>query len=124
MAALPEDQFRMRFLEITSADLTAGNMCCDSQHRGHAAVGIIKAVDQVKVTGATAACAYGQFPGELCFCTGGKSSGLFVPVMDPFYFSTLADLFRNSVQRVAYNAVNTAYACFPQDGDKGCSNGT
>jgi len=46
-----------------------------------------------------------------------------VPVVDPFYFSTLADLFSNSVQRVAYNAVNTAYACFPQDGDKGCSNG-
>src|SRR6204780_2179579 len=57
VTAFFEKNFRMSFLEISSADLTAWNMRCDREYRSIAAMSIEESVDQVKVAGTAAASA-------------------------------------------------------------------
>jgi len=51
MAALGEEMFRPGSLEISAADFTAGNLRSDGEDRDTAAMGVVKPVDQVKVSG-------------------------------------------------------------------------
>jgi len=57
MAALCEEMFRMSFLKIVTTDFLAWNLSRDGKHRNAVTMAIIKAVDQVQVSGAAA----GQF---------------------------------------------------------------
>ncbi len=54
-AAFLEQLFRMGHLEIVHPHLALGDVGGDRQHAGPAPVGIIKAIDQVKIAGAAAA---------------------------------------------------------------------
>src|SRR5208282_3730484 len=76
----------MRFLKVSRADLAAGNMRCDRQHRSIAAMSIEKAVNQVQVAGAATPRAGGELAGELRLRAGRKRAGLLVAHMDPFNF--------------------------------------
>jgi len=51
------------FLEVAAADLVAGNLRRDRQHRHAAAVAVIQAVDQVQIAGAATAGANRQAAG-------------------------------------------------------------
>jgi hypothetical protein len=63
----------------------------------------------VHIAGSAATCTYCQLTRQLCFRTCGKSSGLFMPVMDPFQFFTLTYLVCDTVERITYYAVYSFY---------------
>ncbi len=65
MAALPEDVFRMSLLEVSTADFGTGNLRGDGENRDTSALAIVKAIDQVQVSGTATSSAYGQFAGEM-----------------------------------------------------------
>ena len=117
-AAFLEQLFRMGHLEIVHPHLALGDVGGDRQHAGPAPVGIIKAIDQVKIAGAAAAAAHGQVTGQLGFRTGGKGAHLLMPHVDPFDGFFSAEGVRNGVQTVSHNAVNALYSRFFQDFNK------
>src|SRR5215468_10102742 len=49
MAALPEQVFRVRFLEIVAADFKAWNLSGDRKDGYTAAMTVVEAVDQMKI---------------------------------------------------------------------------
>jgi hypothetical protein len=59
IAALREQMLRMNFLKVCTPDLAAGDLCGDCQDGNPTAVAIIKAVDQVQISGTAA-------PGACC----------------------------------------------------------
>ena len=73
----------MGFLEEAAADLHAGQVRGDGQHRGARAVGVIEAVHQVQVPGAAGSGAHRQFTCQLRLGTGREGSRLLVSDMDP-----------------------------------------
>jgi hypothetical protein len=59
VAALREEVFRLGFLKISAADFTAGNLRGDGENWDAAAMGVVKPVDQMKVSGTAASGADG-----------------------------------------------------------------
>jgi hypothetical protein len=82
-------------------------MRCDCNHRSIAPVSVEKAVDEVKVSGASGTRTGGKLPGELGLCSGRKRTGFFVTHMDPLNLAVQAQGIRNRIQAVAYDAVNS-----------------
>jgi hypothetical protein len=107
VTAFFEKNFRMSFLEISGADLTAWNMRCDREHRSIAAMSIEESVDQVKVTGTTAATAGSEFPAELSLGARRKRSSFFVAHVNPLNFAIYSQSIRHRIQAVAHDAVKS-----------------
>ena len=106
VAALAEQLVGVRLLEVARADLGAGNVGGDRQHRGHAAVGVEQAVDQVQVAGAAAARADRQLAGELGLRPGREGRGLFVAHVHPVDLVAAADGVGHRVEAVADDAID------------------
>ena len=81
--ALVEEPVRVGFLEETAADLLAGDVRGDGQHRRPGAVGVVQAVDQVQVAGPAGAGAHREPAGQLGFRRRGEGGRLLMPDMDP-----------------------------------------
>ena len=73
----------MGLLEVTAADLGAGDVGGDGEHRDAAAMGVEQSVDQVEVTGTATAHADREFAGESSLGGGCESSGFLVADMLP-----------------------------------------
>ena len=73
----------MSFLEIAAADLRAGDLGGDRQHRNPVAMAVEQAVDQVQVAGPAAAGADGELAGHLRLGAGGERGHLLVAHMHP-----------------------------------------
>src|ERR1035438_2557112 len=83
MAAILEELFGVRLLKETAADFLTRDLRSDRQHRNATAVAIEQAVDQMKISGATAAGAYRDRAGQMSVRPGGKRRRLLVPHGDP-----------------------------------------
>ncbi len=91
MAALLEEHFRVRFLEIAGADLGRRDLRGNREH-GHArAMAIEETVDQMEIARPATARADGEFVRQMCFGARCESGNLFVPNMDPLDFSLPAE---------------------------------
>ena len=70
-------------LEIIDADLGAGDVCRDREHRGPAAMAVEEPVDQMQVAGSATSGTDGQSTGQLRLRARRECRGLFVPDVDP-----------------------------------------
>ena len=112
VAALAEKLVGVGLLEVAGADLGAGDVGGDGQHRGHAAVGVEQPVDEVQVAGAAAAGADRQLAGELGLRPGREGRGLFVADVHPLDLAATADGVGHRVEAVADDPVNALDAGF------------
>ena len=106
VAALGEEMLRMGLLEVSAADLAAGNLRGDGEDRHTAAVAVVESVDQVQVAGTAAAGADRQSPGEMRLRARGKRGRLLVSHVDPSHVLVSADRVRDSVERVARHPID------------------
>ena len=83
VAALGEEMLRLGLLEISAADLVAGNLRGDGEDRNTAAVTVVEPVDQMQVAGTAAAGADRQSSGEMRFRAGGKRGGFLMSHVNP-----------------------------------------
>ncbi|MDF2579476.1 MAG: hypothetical protein K0S49_1055 [Microbacterium sp.] len=83
VAALREQPFGVRLLEVTRPDLQARDVAGDREHRHTGSLRIEEAVDQVQVAGTAASCAHGQLAGELGVRCRSEGGGLLVADVDP-----------------------------------------
>ena len=81
--ALVEEAVRVGFLKEAAADLFAGNVRGDGQHRGSGAVGVVESVDQVQVSRTAGTGAHREPAGQLGFRRGGERRGLLMPDVNP-----------------------------------------
>ena len=81
----------MGLLEVAAADLRAGDLGGDRQHRNPVAVAVVQAVDQVQVAGPAAAGADGELAGDLRLGAGGERGRLLVAHMHPADPSSFAE---------------------------------
>jgi hypothetical protein len=84
MTALLEKHFGMRRLKVVDANFRAWDVRRDSENRDAAAMAIEQPIDEMQVTGATAATAYSEFPRQMSLGAGSESRALLVSHMDPF----------------------------------------
>ncbi len=118
VAAFFEKNFRMSFLEISGADLTAWNMRGDREYRSIAAMSIEESVDQVKVTGATAAAAGREFPAELSLGPRRERGSFFVAHVNPLNFAIYSQSIRHRIQTIAHDAVKSFDTRFNKSADQ------
>jgi hypothetical protein len=91
-------------LDRFEAQVLAPNLACDQDDGRAVPIGLVKPVDKVKTAGTARACAGGEAAGKLSFGARRKSSGLFVPHMDPLDRATV-DGVSDPVQGVANDPV-------------------
>ena len=101
MTALREEVLRVRLLEVVASNFAARDLCRNRENRDAAAMAIVKAVDEVKISWTTAACAHGQLAGQMGFRTGGEGGSFFVSDMNPAEIVANSNGFGYAVERVA-----------------------
>ena len=70
-----------------------------------------QAVDQVQVAWTATPSTNGEFAGQMGFRAGRKSRSLFVPRVNPFDVTVLANRVSYSIEAIAHNAVNSTHSC-------------
>jgi hypothetical protein len=110
MAALSEDVFRMSLLEVSTTDFNARNLRRDGENRDAAALAIVKAIDQMQVSGSAASGAYSQFAGEMRLRPRRERACLLVAHADPLDILAGANRIRDAIERIAGDAVNALNA--------------
>src|SRR5580658_461801 len=107
MTAPGEDLFRMSLLKISTPDLSARNLRGDGQNGDAAALAIVKAIDQVHVSGPAASCAYRQFACEMRLCAGRERSCLLMAHANPLDVLPGAKRIRDAIERIAWYSVDS-----------------
>jgi hypothetical protein len=115
MAALPEDVFRMSFLEISTPDFGARNLRRDGQNGNAATLAIVKAIDQMHVAGPAASGANSQFAGKMRLRARRERGCFLVARTNPLDLFTAANRIRDAIERIARQAVNSLDARSYQD---------
>src|SRR5436189_4689768 len=111
VAALREEMFGVGFLKVSAADLTAGNLRGDGEDGDAAAMGVVEAVDQMKISGAAASGADGQSASEMRFRAGGERRRLFMSHVNPSNSLSSSNRVGDSVERVACDSVDSLDVC-------------
>src|SRR5580698_771366 len=107
MAAPCEDLYRIRLLKISAPDFRARNLRRDGQDRDAAALAIVKAIDQMHVSGPAASGAYSQFASEMRLCTRRERGCLLIPRANPLDLLAGANRIRDAIERIARDTVNS-----------------
>lgn len=110
VAALGEQPVGMGLLEVAEADLRGGDVGGEREHRGHRAVGVVQAVDQVQVPRAAGARAGREPTGDLRLRAGREGRRLLVADLDPVDVTRPADRVHHGVEAVADDPVHPAHA--------------
>jgi len=118
VAALLERQSGVGFLEVAGSDLGARDLGGQRQHRRHAAMRVVQAVDQVQVAGAAAARAGHEPVGQLCLRPSCERADLLMPHMYPIDAVVAADGVHHGVEAVPYNPVHAPHPGGEQDLDE------
>jgi hypothetical protein len=108
VAALLEQALGMGRLEIVDADLAAGDMRGDRQHRHATALAVEQPVDQVQIARPAAARAYRELAGQMRLGAGGKRRAFLVPDVNPVDLAGAAQRVGEAVQRIADDAIESA----------------
>ena len=111
--ALVEQTIRVGLLEVGLANLNAGDVRGDRQHRGTRALCVVQAVNQVKVARTAGAGAHGELAGQLRFSRSSEGSGLLMAYMDPVDptlggTASLTDGVDDRIEGVSYDAIYPA----------------
>jgi hypothetical protein len=106
MTALLEQPLGMRLLEEARADLRAGDVRGDGQHRSTCSMSVEETLDQVRVAGTAAASANRKPSGQLGVGRGGKGTRLLVANVHPFDSFGSADRIDDRVEAIADDAVD------------------
>ena len=118
VAALLERQGGVGLLEVAGADLGARDLGGQRQHRRHAAMGVVEAVDQVQVPGPAAARAGHQPTGQLRLGTSRERAGLLVSHVHPIDAVVAADSIHNRIEAIAHHPVHAPHPGREQDLDE------
>jgi hypothetical protein len=118
VTALREEVLRVRLLDVVASNFAARDLCRNRENRDAAAMAIVKAVDEVKISWTTAACAHGQLAGQMGFRTGGEGGSFFVSDMNPAEIVANSNGFGYAVERVAGNAIHASCTGASQDVDE------
>jgi hypothetical protein len=101
----------MSGLKVVDANLGARDMRRDRKNGNATAMAVEKAVDQVKVARAAAACADRKLARQMRFSTRGECCAFLVTRVDPFDSTHSPEGVRQAVERIADDAVNVLDAC-------------
>jgi hypothetical protein len=107
MATLPEDVFGMSLLEVSTPDFGTGNLRRDGENGDAAALAIVKAVDQMQVSGSAASGAYSQFAGEMRLRARRERARLLITRPYPLDVLAGANRIRDAIERISWDAVNS-----------------
>jgi hypothetical protein len=107
MATLPENMLRMSLLEISAPDFGTGNLRRDGENGDAAALAIVKAVDQMQVSGSAASGAYSQFAGKMRLRARRERARLLITRAYPLDILAGANRIRDAIERVSWDAVNS-----------------
>jgi hypothetical protein len=123
--AVEEDEVRPRLLEVASADLGAGDVRHDREHRRTVAVAVVQPVEEVQAARARGAEDGGGPARDLGVGTRGKGTGLFVAHVDEAQLPIgSADRVGDRVRRVTDDAVHVADASLEHDVDEMLGDGS
>ena len=118
VTALGEQLLGMRLLEEPGPDLAARDVGGKRQHRRAAAVGVIQALDEMRVARAGAPGAHREPPGELRLRPGRKRGRLLVVDMDPLDAVGATHHVHDRVEAVAHEPVDPFHAGLLDDLDE------
>jgi hypothetical protein len=110
MAALEKKSFGMRFLKKVGANFARWYLRGNCQDGSERFVGVVKAVDEVKVSGATAPGTDSEIACQLRFGASRKGACFLVADVDPFDLFIAMNGVDDAVQGIAYDTVNPANA--------------
>lgn len=105
-AAFAEQVLRMGLLEISPTDLRRRNLRGDGEHGRAAALGIVEAIDEVKIARTAGAGADSETAGDLGFSSSRESCDFLMADMNPFDVAGLAQRLGQPVEAVADDTVN------------------
>jgi hypothetical protein len=105
----------MSLLEISTPDFSARNLRRDGQNGNATALAIVKAIDQMHVSGPAASSAYSQFASEMRLCARRERGCLLMARANPLDVPAGANRIRYAIERVAGDAVNSLNARSQQD---------
>lgn len=118
VAAIDEQPLGMGLLEVAAADLGAGDLRGQREHRRAGAVRVVQALDQVGVAGAAASGADREPPGDLRLGGGGERAGLLVAHVYPLDAVGAADGVHDRVEAVAHDPVDPPHSRLEQHLDE------
>ena len=98
--------FRVGFLKISAAYLTAWNLGCDGEHWHTSSVAIVKPIDQMHIAGPAASRADGKASGQVCFGAGGKRCRLFMSDVNPLKLLLFSNRVCKPIEGVARKPIN------------------
>ena len=105
VGTLREEVLGVSLLKIVAADLETGDLRGNGEDRDAAAVAIVKAIDEMEISGTTAAGANGKFSGEVGVRAGGESGSFFVAHVDPFDLLLFSKGVGDAVERISGETV-------------------
>jgi len=115
VTAFLEQDFRVGGLEVVDADLAAGDVRGDRQHRRAAAMAVEQAIDQVQVARTAAAGAYRQLATQLRLRASGEGGGFLMAHVYPSDAVAFAQRVGEAVQRISDDTVDALHASDLQD---------
>ena len=104
----------IRLLKIFRTEFSGRNRRSDGDYRCPGTVRVIQTVDKMNVSWSATSRAASRTAGQLCFCSSGIRSCLFVAHMYPFYLIVFSDCFVYLIQTVACYGVNAFNSGFNQ----------
>src|SRR5699024_10422367 len=105
-AALAEDIRRVGLLEVVRADLVAGDVRGDGEHRGTGALSVVEADAAEEGAGSAAAGPHGERAGQCGRTAGCEGGGRLVADMDPFELRVGPQRVGEAVERISGDAVD------------------
>src|SRR5258708_19654265 len=97
--------FRVGFLKISAAYLTAWNLGCDGKYWHTSSVAIVKPIDEMQIAGPAASRADGKASGQVCFGAGGKCCRLFMSDVNPLKLLFFSNQAYNPIQGLPPNPI-------------------
>src|SRR5699024_1671373 len=110
-AAIVKEFLGIRFLEIFNTQFIGKNGRGDGDNRRPFAVGVVQTVDQMYVSGTTAARAASNTR-HLRICFGGVCARFFMAHVDPLYASVTADGVIDGIEAVTCYSINSFHPGF------------
>jgi hypothetical protein len=118
VAAILEQVLGMRLLEIAASELGTGDLSGDRKDRDAIPMAVVEAVDEVQIPRPATARADGNLPCEMSLGARREGRYLFVPDVQPLDALAPANDVRQSVERVADQAVDALHSGFDQSLDE------
>jgi hypothetical protein len=122
VAALLEESFRVRLLEIAAADFSRRDLRGDREHRNPRAVTIEEAIDEVQIARPAASRADGEPARQMRLGTGSEGGDFLVSDVDPLDLSLAPYGVSQPIEAITHDTVDALDPCGGEDLDELLSN--